>query len=151
MDELTNLLRALQAARLCLVQGGDMGPGMATGCSLEGGSPAHLWLWYWTAASHGRQHLYFSLRTLGQVSCSSVTSDDSCWYGKPAAVGMEFERSAEQGKGWCCSLGQVALQLPAGARWGRFRILSSGRKLQKAKHLAKALTESGGENGTCRV
>lgn len=59
---------------------------------------------------------------------------------------MEFERSAERGKGWCCS--QVALQLPAGARRGRFRILSSGRKLQKAKHLAKALTESGGGNGT---
>lgn len=78
MDELKNLLRALQAARLCLVQRDDMEPRMATGRSLEGGSPAHSWLWYWTAASHGRQHLYFSLRTLGQVSCSLVTSDDSC-------------------------------------------------------------------------
>lgn len=42
---------------------------------------------------------------------------------------------------WHCS----SLLGPGGAR---FRILSSGRKLQKAKHLAKALTESGGGNGT---
>lgn len=63
-------------------------------------------------------------------------------------LGWSLKGQLKQGKSWRCSLCQVALQLPAGAMWGRFRILNSGRKLQKAKHLAKALTESGGGNGT---
>lgn len=69
------------------------------------------------AASHARQHLSFFLRTLGQVSCSAMSPDDSCWYGKPApiVVGIEFERSRQQSKGWCCACVhwcQAALQPP---------------------------------------
>lgn len=65
------------------------------------------------------------------------------------AVGMgNLQRLGWSLKG---QLSKARVGAAAWARWGRFRILSSGRKLQKAKHLAKALTESGGENGTRRV
>lgn len=61
--------------RLSFVQDDYTEPMMASQHSLKGGFPASI-LWYWMVPPHGRQHLHFFMRALGQVGCSAMAPDD---------------------------------------------------------------------------